>query len=218
MASIVGLLRRPVRVALCACIAGAAGSTAAYTETEPNDTLATAQIVGNPVGGFLIDGGRSFANPSDDFFSFWVSGPGLLRIESNSADGSADSIMGLFDGAGNLLASNDDGPGAGTMSVIEYLVGDGQAGTFSVGFSGYNPGLLACTGTVTQCYDTDGDFVFDTFVAGGGAGGSTGWDYSLSFSGVALVPEPPAVALLGAGLALGWLNRRRVDRGRAPAG
>lgn len=206
--------RRCVAALSCVLFIAWPGAAHAYLEAEPNDSWASAQLFANPTGDFFIDGGRSFANPSDDFFSFTVYGTGLLRIESSSADGGADSIMGLFDGMGTLLASNDDGPGAGTMSVIEYMVTAGQIGRFTIGFSGYNPGLLACTETVTQCYDTNGDFVFDTFVAGGGAGGSTGWDYRISLTGVSLVPEP-ATALLFVP-ALGWLLLRR--RRGAPAG
>lgn len=193
----------------CAALCGWSSNAAAQAEVEPNDTWAGAQVFANLGGDFAITGSRSFANPSDDFFSFNVFGPGVLRIVSSSPNGSADSIMGLFNSAGTLLASNDDGVGTGFMSVIEYTVAPGSAGMFSIGFSGYNPSLLACTGTVTQCYDTNGDFAFDTFVAGGGAGGSTGWDYTLNVSGVALVPEPHALLLLGPGLLLLGLRIRR---------
>lgn len=87
-----------------------------------------------------------------------------------------------------------------------------MTGRYVLGFSGYNPGLLACTATVTACYDTNGDFVFDTFVPGGGAGGSTGFDYQINITGAALVPEPGNLALLSLGLPLlmGW--RRLANR------
>lgn len=199
-------IRRPWAALFCAVFLGLPGVAAAINESEPNDEWAAAQAVGNLRGDFVIDGGRSFADPSDDFFSFTVRGPGLLRIESSSPDTAADSIMGLFDAGGSLLASNDDGP-AGAMSVIEYTIG--SAGVYGLGFSGYNAGLFSCTGMVTQCYDSDDDFVFDTFVAGGGVGGSTGWDYRISLSGVALVPEPHAALMLLPGLATLLVTRRR---------
>jgi hypothetical protein len=188
-----------------------AGSATAAAESEPNDSLGAAQFVNNIAASFDINGDRSFANPSDDFFSFVVRRAGLISISSISSDGSADSIMGLFDAAGNLLASNDDG-GAGFMSSIDYFVGDSMIGAFTIGFSGFNPGLIACTATVTRCYDSDGDFVFDTFVAGGGAGGSTGWDYTITVSGPGLVPVPATLALVALGLPLMRLRRSQPRR------
>jgi hypothetical protein len=183
----------------------------AHAENEPNDTLAQAEVLNNPAGSFLIGGSRSFADPSDDFFSILVRQAGMLRIAASSSSSAADSIMGLFDSSGQLLASNDNGAGMGGMSLIEF--GITAPGTYTIGFSGFNAGFIACTDTVTQCYDTDGDFVFDQFVAGGGDGGSTGWDYQLHVSGVAAVPEPASMLLLIPGLALPALSRRRRMQG-----
>jgi hypothetical protein len=199
---------------LSLCLATAAGGAHAIAEVEPNNSLGGAQMLQNTAGAFSITGERSFADPSDDFFSFVVGGPGLLSIVASSPDAFADSIMGLFDPMGNLVASNDDSAGGGLMSAIQFNVPVGLVGRYTLGFSGYNPGLLACTATVTACYDTNGDFVFDTFVAGGGAGGSTGWTYALSLDGVALVPEPGSAWLLlpGAWAVLAWSRRRRSTR------
>lgn len=183
-------------------------SAQAVGEIEPNNTLGTPQTPRVQVAPFVVTGSRLFADPSDDFFSFQVQAAGLLRIVSGSNNSSADSIMGLFSGASSLLASNDDAPGSGFMSTIEFALP--AAGTYVLGFSGYNPGLLACSGVVTACYDTNGDFIFDTFVAGGGAGGSAGWDHTLSFSGAALVPEPHATLLFLPALALLLMRARRV--------
>lgn len=192
-----------------ACLPAAATAVA---ELEPNDTLLAAQFIANADPLITISGARTFADTSDDFFAFDVRGIGLISIVSSSADGAADSIMGLYDPMGVLVASNDDAGGT-AMSAIQYSVPINMMGRYTLGFSGYNPGLLACTGAVTACYDTDGDFVFDTFVAGGGAGGSSGFDYQIDVSGVALVPEPGALALfaLGVPLLLGW---RRLSRSR----
>jgi len=152
-----------------------------------------------------INGARTFVDPSDDFFAFEVRSGGALQITTSSPDGFADSVLGLFGPTGNLVASDDDG-GPAFMSAINYVVAPGAVGIYRIGFSGFNPGVLSCTATVTACYDTNGDFVFDTFVAGAGAGGSTGWDYAISVSGVALVPEPGAWLLLALGLP--WLVLR----------
>lgn len=201
--------------AVGASLAAASGIAQSFTEIEPNDTLAGAQVLLNAPGPFTVAGDRTFANPSDDFFSFVVRAPGMLSIVSSSPDAFADSIMGLYDPMGNLVASDDDGA-SGFMSAIHFNVPDGLLGRYTVGFSGYNPGLLACTATVLQCYDTTGDFLFDTFVPGGGPGGSTGWTYSLSMDGVALVPEPHAALLALPGLltVLAWRRRRVAAQAR----
>jgi hypothetical protein len=207
MVSKQGLPRLGVVLAACVWAAGAAQAQS-FNEVESNNTLATAQLIANTASPFTIAGSRSFADPSDDFFTFSVLSAGVLTIRATSPDPLADSILGLFDKSGMLVASNDDGPGMGSMSAITYNVGAAQVGSFSVGISGYNPGLLACGNGVTACYDTDGDFIFDTFVAGGGAGGSTGWNYTLSIS-VAAVPEPASALLLVPGLLLIAARRKR---------
>ena len=206
-------LGAPIGALLCGLFAAASGS-AAYVELEPNDSLGTAQVILHTDPVVMIDGSRTFNNPSDDFYSVFVRKGGMLSIKASSPDGAADSIMGLFDPLGNLVASNDDGPGNGTMSTIDYLIDGLAMGWYSVGLSGFNPGLLACVPGVTACYDSNGDFLFDTFVAGGGAGGSTGWDYQLTLSGPGLVSVPNPTALVGLALALLAAGRYRQARQR----
>lgn len=199
------------RILVVAGIAFSGFSAGAATEVEPNDALAAAQFISTGGTDFMIGGARTFADPSDDFFSFDVGGSGFLTISSSSADLFADSILGLFGPDGTLLASADDGA-AGSMSALTYFVAAGSSGRYTIGFSGYNPLLLSCSGDVTECYDISGDFVFDNFVAGGGAGGSTGWEYTIDVAGVPLIPEPGTIALwaLGTPLLVAVARRRRV--------
>src|SRR5690349_8995219 len=118
--------------------AASMASAASVNEAEPNDTWSTAQFVVNDAALIVIDGDRTFANPSDDFFSFNVPGTGLLSISTLSAALGADSIIGLFNPAGVLVASNDDGPGFGAMSSLQFMVLPGMTGRYTLGLSGYN--------------------------------------------------------------------------------
>lgn len=201
------LRRSALSLALMAsCVAPAQAGVVA--EVEPNDSYAMAQLVAaTGVPQTIINGARTFADPSDDFFRLFVPAFTTLRISSMSPDAFADSILGLFGPTGQLLASNDDAGTGTSMSGLTFFTGN-LSGLFTIGFSGFNAGLLACGNGVTSCYDTNNDFLFDTFVAGGGAGGSTGWLYTIALDQVAAVPEPPIAALLALGLALIAVRRR----------
>lgn len=201
-------------IAACCLFMGSHLHAADFNESGLNDTLDAAQNIANSGFPFTISGSRTFDDPSDDFFSFSFSTPGVVRIEAFSSSNAADSILGLFDKTGSLVASNDDEPGRGGLSALSFVVTASHVGSFTVGISGFNPGLLACGGGVTACYDTDGDFNFDSFVAGGGSGGSTGWDYELRITSIPAVPEPASMLLLVPGL-LVIAMRKRQSRRRA---
>ena len=68
---------------MLALTAGLAPAHAAvFAETEPNDTLATAQVISDP-GSLqtVINGARTFLDPSDDFFRFMVDHNALAVAE-----------------------------------------------------------------------------------------------------------------------------------------
>ena len=106
-----------------AALAGVA-SADFYIEQEPNDTLALANNVGSyqaPGDAFLVDGS---INPlaDQDWFVFTVSGASQMRLAVYGRPDSsppADSFLELFDGAGNLLASDDDS-NINLFSSLEY--------------------------------------------------------------------------------------------------
>lgn len=194
------------KTALGLCLAAAAPFALAGTvnESEPNDTFATAQAINDPGSATTtITGSRTFNDFSDDFFRIFVSTPGLLQITSSSTNAFADSIMGLFDAGGTLLASNDDTSFLNKMSAISFSVA--AAGFYTIGFTGFDPGVD---------YDLNSDLQFDTFVANGGAGGSKDWAYTINVAQP--IPEPETVLLFGAGLALvPWMRRRAAARREA---
>jgi hypothetical protein len=206
---------RRTSLALLLCTPFVAAQAAVFIELEPNNTLATAQLISDPASvQTVIIGERTFNDASDDFFRFNVGANTSLQIVSTSTSAFADSIMGLYNAAGTLVASNDDAAPGNSMSAINFQVGAGLGGLFTLGFSGFNPGLLTCGTGITSCYDTNNDLRFDTFVAGGGQGGSTAWSYTITINQVAApIPEPETYALMLAGLgALGFVARRRKDK------
>jgi uncharacterized protein (TIGR03382 family) len=104
-------------------LAGAASANF-YIESEPNNSLATADDVGAyiaPGAAFLVDGS---INPStdQDWFKFSISDAAQIRIAIYGRPDSAppaDSFLELFDAGGNLLAFDDDG-NINLFSSIEY--------------------------------------------------------------------------------------------------
>ena len=125
-------------------------ATGSLPETEPNNTLLTAQNVdGGPWSlGFSADIGNTLSNTSTsiphitingsgdgtfDYYAFTVNNVGDRAIfdidygyESFGTAGSFDSELFLFDQTGTLLASNDDnfsGYGAeGSVSSLRFLL------------------------------------------------------------------------------------------------
>ncbi len=124
-------------IAVCA-IAGLAGAAHAgiILETEPNNSLATANACGNytpPGDSFLVDGAIGVLG-DQDWFKFTVSGPSQIvastygRPDSNPP---ADSFLELFDSAGTLVAF-DDNSGINNFSSLSYNASAGGTYYFRV--------------------------------------------------------------------------------------
>lgn len=119
---------------MIAAVLAAAGAGAAqagfYVETEPNNTLAQANFVGNytfPGDAFLVDGNITRAD--EDWFVFTVTDATQIRASTFGRPDSnlGDSLLYLFDSNGNQLAFDDDS-GVNLFSSLEYNTTGG--GTF----------------------------------------------------------------------------------------
>jgi hypothetical protein len=138
---------------------------------DSNGTIAGAVIGptldGSPVSPILgsigIDGTATNIGGADvDIYRFELASPGTVTISlsshpNNPAD--FDSLLRLFDAAGNELAFNDDG-GSGQFSSLQANL---ATGTYYVGVSGYN------------------NRSYNPTVAGSGVPGETG-NYALQLS------------------------------------
>lgn len=160
----------------------------AFLGGDSNDSVATAQDLGALLVGSTITvfGSRLDVLPGTDtadFYMFTLGSAAVLTMTVDTPLGynfENDPVVGLYDGGGVQLATDDDG-GNGYDAKLVYTV---SAGTYYVAVSGYS----------------DFDFV---------GGGSTNWPYNLGVSAAA-VPEPGTYAMLAAGLGmLGFLARRR---------
>ncbi|ANM28673.1 hypothetical protein ABI59_02150 [Acidobacteria bacterium Mor1] len=97
-------------------------------EYEPNNNFAqaTALLEGEIKAGVHLSVG---GNDEDDFYVLTVDEARQLEIETDGYDTfDVDTVLELYDAAGNLLDSDDDG-GEGFLSRIEFTVG---AGTYYV--------------------------------------------------------------------------------------
>jgi uncharacterized protein (TIGR03382 family) len=128
-----------MKLAICLGFVGAtalAGAASAnfYIESEPNNSLATADDVGAyvaPGAAFLVDGSIS-PSTDQDWFMFTISDAAQIRISifgRPNSDPPADSFLELFDSAGTLLAFDDDS-NINLFSSLEYNSSAG--GTFYI--------------------------------------------------------------------------------------
>ncbi len=155
-----------------------------------------------PADGLTHSTAGSHVSGGLDFFTFDISafgvpaGGGYLNISMNAgASGSmTDTEVALYDSAGNLVATDDDG-GAGLFSMLSF----GALDPLGAGANGLSLAPGAYT-IVTGGYNTN----FTPLIGGITAGTNAG-SYSLD---VTYIPTPGSLALLGLGGLVAGRRRR----------
>ncbi len=168
-------------------------------ESEPNDTIATADFVGavNPLGGAIAVDGR-ITEGDVDWFRLDLNGLTTLLISTiGSTTPGADGQLMVVDGSGTDVLAWDDDSGVDLLPALQLF--NLSAGTYYIGVSAF-PDITALDNAV------DNDILFDGLDANGLAH-TENFDYKLSIA-VNIVPAPGAVALLGLG-GLAAARRRR---------
>jgi hypothetical protein len=202
-----------VALGVFALVAAAGTANAGLVlESEPNNTVATANPIGTfniPGGSVLIDGTitpgtlqqqtGAPGTPGDvDWFTFTVTGISTVVASIFSLNNTtADSQLWLVSGNGTtILAFNDNGnPGGGSPSMSSLIQFNLAPGTYFLAVSGFNDGNASnlpdgFAGNTTQL-----------------SGHTQSFDYKF-LVGFNVIPTPGATALLGLG-ALAIARRRR---------
>jgi hypothetical protein len=172
----------------------------------------------------------NLANDDDvQLFSFYLASPSTVTLRTwsyaggtNAAgtvipSGGFDPVIALFDGGGNLMAQNDDGPGvpfdpnSGT-AFDALLTTNLAAGTYTVSLMQY--ANFAIGPTLADGFYGSGR---SGFVDTTGSQRTSFWALDiLNTESAALVPEPAPIALLALGLA-GLGVTRRLKKQAQPA-
>jgi len=165
-------------------ISGSAYSS--IIETEPNNTMATADVMSSPTSYPWSDVGICSLDSSGsdiDYFKIWLTDSStVMTVVTTPLDvlfTDPDTLLGLFDSSGTLLVSNDDSGGTNGSTIMYNITSTGWY-------------YIAVTGS--------GDTNFN-----GDYHGEVG-NYMLT---VSVVPEPATLVLLGLGGLIFLVRRRR---------
>lgn len=121
---------------------------------EPNDTLATAAAISLPFDTIPVSRYTTLSPTGGDVDYFSFSADASTTLVAEILTGAPDTIMGLFDSSGTLVAFDDDG-GTGLLSRIVYAVP--VSDTYTLAVSSFNDGDFSGDGS------SGGRYVLDVF-------------------------------------------------------
>jgi len=178
------MIRTLAAATAVAAVVGSAHGAIVF-ESEPNDTLASADFVGTigaPGGAIVVDGGITTGDV--DWISFELTNTGTLVIASlGTTTPDTDSQFQLVDSGGTILEfDDDDGPGLLPAIQITNL----PAGVYTLGISTFADVTFA-TG-LTELFDgIDND-------TGQPTDETYDWKVTISAN---VIPAPGVAGLLG---------------------
>ncbi len=183
--------------------------------------------------------------PSDDYvqtFDFSVASPGLVTLQTFgyaggvNSDGTTipaggfDPVLTLFDGVGNFLVMNDDGP-CGTVGMDPttlncfdaYLSLVLSAGSYIVALTEYDNLPIGPTLADSFTQVGNGDFTCPEFLGTPGAfcdaspsQRDSAWALDITTPASSLAPEPGSDVLVLSGISLFFLLRKNFKDWRRP--
>jgi hypothetical protein len=173
-------------------------------------------------------------------FDFNVATPGLVTLQTfgyaggvngagtTIAAGGFDPVLTLFDGAGNFLVMNDDGP-CGTVGMDPttlncfdaYLSLDLSAGSYIVALTEYDNLPIGPTLADSFTQVGNGDFTCPEFLGTPGAfcdaspsQRDSAWALDITTPGTSPVPEPGSEVLVLSGISLFFALRKNLQSRR----